>query len=305
MALAALTCESLYSFAAAWIRDQAGDLRIPLDGPDAVHDQRVATRRLRMACRIFFEDLGGKRWPRQLRNRTRWLGQARQWDVQEALLASLRESAQDPLEQGALEFLQEQARRRRKKAWRGVEGGFPKDLLKGITGFARRLETRQDAACGPLFAWNALHPLLVESFGSLEGLIEAEHPEHMHQTRMAFKRFRYATELLKPSFVRDQEAFLSTAREFQTQLGDHHDLVVLQAFLEAEKARLEQRGRLILPSGLALTLGRLAQKRRGLYEAFRVQGKRVSMEESVRSLRLALGLALPGETNGSDPEVSG
>lgn len=303
--MASPTSESIYSFAAEWIRAQAEDLRIPLDGPDALHDQRVATRRLRMACRVFLGDLGGGRWPKQLRNRTRRLGQARQWDVQEALLVTFRESAQDPVEQGALEFLQERALRRRKKAWRAVDGPLPKGLLKGITGFARRLENRQNPASAPILAWNALHPLLLESFGSLEGLIDAEDPERMHRTRMAFKRFRYATELLKPAFVRDQERFLVTAREFQTQLGDHHDLVVLQAFLEAEKARLEQRGRLILSTGLARALIRLEQHRVGLYDVFRAQGKRVSIEEWIRSLRLALVLAPPEKTTEADPEVSG
>ena len=288
--MAALTRESLNSFAAAWIRNQIEELRIPLNGPNALHDQRVATRRLRMAGRVFFEALGGQRWPKQLRNRTRRLGQARQWDVQEALLATFRESAPDSLEQGALEFLQERARRHRKKAWRALDVPLPKGLLKGITGFARRLETREDAASVPLFAWNALLPLLAESFGSLAGLVEAEDPERMHQTRIAFKRFRYATELLKPAFVRDQEVFLATARGFQTQLGDHHDQVVLQAFLEAEKARLEQRGRSILSSGLALALVRLEQHRLGLYEAFWAQAKGVSTEEWIRSLRLALDL---------------
>lgn len=300
-----MICESLYFQAAAWIRDQMEGLRIPLDGPDALHDQRVATRRLRMACRVFFEELGDKHWPKQLRDRTRRLGEARQWDVQEALLTRLRESAVVLREQAALEFAQERARKRCKQAWRSLRAPPPKGLLRGAERFARKVGVRADLASVPSLAWRSLHPLLLEAFGPLAGLYAAEDPEGMHRARMALKRLRYATEILRPAFVQDPEAFLAEVRDLQTKLGDHHDLVVLQAYLRGEWNRLEERGRRTLSSGLALALQRLEQDRLGQYEAFRAQGGREPLGARVKSLRLALGLEPPREATEADPEVSG
>lgn len=264
-----VSVEPLHSFAGAWIRRQIDQLQLPLHGPDALHDRRVAARRLRVACDLFWQERLVKGHRRELKGLTRIMGSARQWDVQEGLLARLRASALDPTEQAALEVLQAKARKRRKLAWETVRNTpIPKELIQALKGLARRVEGRAEEGEGPVFVEKALQPLLRASMGRQEELYSQEDPDRMHQARKAFKRLRYALELLQPALAESQKGLLDHARDIQTQLGDHHDLVALQAFIEGEGMRLQRPRREALLAGIKQCLQRVVLERQASYQVF-------------------------------------
>jgi CHAD domain-containing protein len=66
----------------------------------------------------------------------------------------------------------------------------------------------------------------------LRGLVRRDHTETIHRLRIAFKRFRYMSELLEPLPPRLTEARLADLRKFQAAAGDIQDLEVLLARLQ-------------------------------------------------------------------------
>jgi CHAD domain-containing protein len=128
-----------------------------------------------------------------------------------------------------------------------------------------------------LLAKRALQPLLQKAYGPLGDLYGHDLPEEMHRVRRAFKRFRYALEILELAFREVPQDLLSQARKVQDLLGAHHDQVVLQAFLMGERERLEKRSRSALVVGLNLLFTRSEKEREGLFETFRREGPHLSV----------------------------
>ena len=54
--------------------------------------------------------------------------------------------------------------------------------------------------------------------------------EHLHRARKAFKRARYAAELVEPANA-EMKQIAQDAKELQTLLGEHQDSVVAAEFL--------------------------------------------------------------------------
>ncbi len=55
--------------------------------------------------------------------------------------------------------------------------------------------------------------------------------QQLHQIRIAAKRLRYAAEAAEPVVGKRARRVASAAERLQTQLGDHHDAVVAEAWL--------------------------------------------------------------------------
>lgn len=84
-------------------------------------------------------------------------------------------------------------------------------------------------------------------------------PATMHTMRVAFKKFRYASEILRPVFGGDLHKAMNA---FQTKMGDLHDLEVL---LESVKAYAAQQPQPVLFIPVQKELERQCQKESDIF----------------------------------------
>jgi CHAD domain-containing protein len=194
-------------------------------GREAVHDLRVASRRLRAALSLL-EAAGvpeARKWRKTVRRVTRALGRARDLDVQIGFLrrfiARNRGIADVPRLKARLE-----ARRR----------AVQKDVLRAL----RRVEDSgvldDIARLGPAgrvpAAATARGRAAVQVRRRLRSLLELapfvpreDAAEGHHRLRIAAKRLRYVLEIFLPVFGRRAEAWIRAIRELQEVLGELHD----------------------------------------------------------------------------------
>jgi CHAD domain-containing protein len=226
----------------AYLRDQAAALdslapRVRRDEPDAVHQMRVATRRLRSTLRSFRRVIGPAG---HLDDELRWLagvlGDARDAEVLadhlDAALATVpaeqligpvrarikihfapvaaraREGVLEALDSERYASLRDEVakliagRLRPAPASRPAGDVLPREVRRAYRATARRMDRARQAADGP-------------------GRDTA-----LHQARKAAKRARYAGELAQPVFGRPAKRFTGRVKGVQSLLGDHHDAVI-------------------------------------------------------------------------------
>lgn len=238
------------------------DLRVRRDEPDAVHQMRVAARRMRSVLRVYRELLPGTS---RLRSELRWLGRR---------LAEFRD----------LEVRQED--------FRSTVSSLPLELVVGPV-FARL-----DSHFGPALA--AARADVLTTLGdkryrrlldSVDGLLAdpplasrasrpaaAELPRHvrrayrrtkrrlssdtLHRTRKAAKQYRYALEVAEPAVGRRVRRARKEARSLTRVLGTHQDGVVARPLLR----ELGMRAHLAGENGFTFGL---------LYERERARGEEV------------------------------
>jgi CHAD domain-containing protein len=217
-------------------RHEAG-VRIGED-PEAVHQARVATRRLRSTLRTF-SSLLEPEWTGRLRDELKWLadllGEVRDTDV---LLGRFRDHlAALPAEDAKvgprlLAGLVEQ----RDTARRRLLAGMAEDR------YATLLDDLVAATAAPALLPGADRPaaevmpaLVAKPWKKLRKAVRkaGDDPsdDELHQIRIRAKRARYAAEAVEPVIGTPAERFADAAADLQDVLGDHHDAVVGEAWL--------------------------------------------------------------------------
>ncbi len=93
---------------------------------------------------------------------------------------------------------------------------------KGAGGRGGRIEA---AIPAPMF----LGELECEVSKHLKAALDPAHPEALHRMRLAFKKYRYAAEVLFPLFPKATEETAKRLHAFQTLLGTIHDCDVILA----------------------------------------------------------------------------
>jgi CHAD domain-containing protein len=200
--------------------------------PEALHDQRVAVRRLRALLRLV-RRLDTPPELEELRSELEWLGDGlgsvRDLDV---MLAKLREQ---------IATLGEPDRR--------AAGAFARDLelerkharvllLDALSseryyGLLDRLD--ESAELLPQASEEALTALAAKEFRKLRRAVDAlpmnPHDAALHRLRIRGKRARYAAELVAPITGKSTARFVKRAKTFQDVLGDHQDATVVEATL--------------------------------------------------------------------------
>jgi CHAD domain-containing protein len=102
-----------------------------------------------------------------------------------------------------------------------------------------------------------------EQVAALRQRVRRSNTETIHRMRVAFKKFRYVSELLRPLFPRLKVKQLRQMQAYQGLMGDIQDMEVLIA---AVKQGLQLA---LLPvHGLRPLLKELMRRRRGLIDAF-------------------------------------
>jgi CHAD domain-containing protein len=211
------------------------------DQPEAVHDMRVATRRLRSALRTF-RPLVDADAARALRAELRWLGgllgAARDAEVLRARVVGAAR-AQDgdlllgPVVQRLDDELTTTYRAALEDVWKALDSERFRRLLTSLDALAAAPPARP-AALRPApevlprrvrSAWRAVrraHRAVGERGGD---------DAAVHALRKAAKRARYAAEVAVPVHGADAEALAGALRDLQDLLGEQHDSVVARELL--------------------------------------------------------------------------
>jgi CHAD domain-containing protein len=263
------------------------------EDPDALHDVRVASRRVRAVLDLVEPDLypGLKGQARKLRRLTRALALTREQDVHMAILGELGRRVPELSGSPALEYLLEEIGRRLGKARRAMARDLECLDWKHLPRLLQVPSLPDPFRPGDLAGavWACLEPWLDAAFPT-ETLLDRDDAPELHALRIRVKRLRYALEVLGPGFPVPPEAQLKHLRDLQTALGDHHDRATLQAFLIRLRQGLAERGRVHLAAGAGAFLDHLGEERLIAFEQFRALGLCQTREAFIAGLRRSLGL---------------
>ncbi|HTV24444.1 MAG TPA: CHAD domain-containing protein [Polyangiaceae bacterium] len=247
-------------------------------GVEAVHDLRVASRRLRAFGITFAELLPEKRRDRlekRLKRVTRAVGVLRDVDVQLELVAGRLAAASSEIDRAALEHLLEHLELQRQQSLRRAERRLDKVALDAIVREVQRASKAVYAGLSERdaeqYARSVLAGLVTDAAERAppNGL---EDPERLHLLRIDVKELRYALELFEPLLGARFEPLHARATALQELLGQYHDLVVLAELVGERSAQLRERQRDALARGLENAFEALMTERRAVLERFSHQG---------------------------------
>ncbi len=216
-------------------------LRLGTGDPEALHDFRVALRRLRTALRTYrpqVRESAPRRSLRRLRRLARATRDSRDLEVH---IAWSRAQAPriTPRQQAGVEWLLDRMERRRRESDAGLGRRVARDFERTIAPLERRLCTYH-ATIGtePLRRSLAGAAVVGAAIGRLAGDLEAalghvhgvRDEEPAHRARIAAKRLRYVLEPIA-GLVAGVGPLIERLRTLQDELGDLHDSHVFVAEL--------------------------------------------------------------------------
>jgi CHAD domain-containing protein len=200
--------------------------------PEAVHQMRVQTRRLRAALAMFS---GVVRPPKRAkRPRLRWLaralGRVRDLDVIIVLLEDRHLGHLEGAEAHRLEDLLAGLKERRWRDQERLKASFARGryarLRSGLEALARRPRfgaTGEDEAMAPRFLADAIHRV-ARRVSARRGMAERlPSPSDLHRLRIAIKRMRYVLDFHAETCGIAYEEERRLARQLQDCLGEIHD----------------------------------------------------------------------------------
>ncbi|MFF2525560.1 CYTH and CHAD domain-containing protein [Streptomyces liangshanensis] len=252
----------------AYVRAQADaitaqDPAVRRDLPDAVHQMRVATRRMRSAFRTYRRILD-RSVTDPIADELKWLAGELGVDRDHEVLAERITARLDALP-GTLVLGPVRAR---VQIWnaagstdsRGatvavLDGERYLALLRSVDALLADPPLRKGADVPPD---QALPKAILKDYGRLAARIEhalalrpgGERDVALHEARKAAKRARYAGEAAKPVLGRPAKRFTDRMKAVQTVLGDHQDSVVAREALRALAVKAHAAGETAFTWGL-------------------------------------------------------
>jgi len=211
-------------------------------GEEALHDFRVAVRRLRSLVRALRPSLAGtveRKHERRLKAIADATSEARDAEVQIAWLATERPRL-SPRDAPAVDWLVERLAQRQRAGYDEASG----DLSGRFRKLARRLvrvlarpdegprEPGGRASLGEVLA-ETVRTLATDLFSGLDAVSGPFDVHRAHAARIAAKRLRYALEPLRGNARADSAAAVGHLKELQDILGELHDAHVLGELLSA------------------------------------------------------------------------
>jgi len=223
---------------------------------EAVHDLRVAARRLRAALVLFVENPEGRRArraDRTLRDLARAAGRGRDLDVGLEILEALPAGASEGNVRlrRALSASRSRARFLSREALLDLELAHLRRDLRALVASTR---VDRPVLTGRLDALRVREEETIRR-ELAEGRAWPK-PEQLHSARRAARRLRYAAELENLVDGTDSDA-ADRWRKMQTRLGEIQDRHVLGAWLSLRERRAAARGDLALATAAARALSRV------------------------------------------------
>ncbi len=212
------------------------------DDIEAVHDMRVATRRMRSAFRLFkpyFKPRAIKLYNHGLRDLAALLGEVRDLDVlmenAQHYLESHPESNLDPL----IAIWQKRLNKARRNLVRHLESKSFGKLVKRFHEFlitpgegARSLPDPDEAVA---FQVRHVAPRLIyelyERIRAYDPVLDGAPLSTLHALRIDFKRFRYALEFFEEILGPEIKQVIKECKAMQDHLGDLNDTQVAGTLL--------------------------------------------------------------------------
>jgi CHAD domain-containing protein len=256
---------------------------------EAIHQMRVATRRLRSDFRTFRELLD-ERWAEPLIDDLRWLGGSlgavRDVDVQREHIVVVAADYRDSTEP-LFQHLEHDHSRARRSLLRDLRSDRYHELLDRLV--AAIEEPRITELAGKSSA-EVLPPIVEKAWTKLakagKGLDPDDDDDRFHRVRIRAKRARYAAEAVAPALGSDGDAAMSFAKKcarVQDALGELQDAVVLTRTLTSVASRHAANGE------LNLALGRILEREEGRKQdarrAFRELWDALDRKKNVKWLR--------------------
>ena len=264
---------TLGEVAFAVLRRQFAEMRSSEPGtrigedPEALHDMRVATRRMRAAMKVFEGALPQRaKW---FRAEIRWvagaLGDVRDLDVQIGRLESWRDKA-DGESSEFLGKILDVLKKRRTEArgqmlevldsarYERLESSFGEMLRRG-PGVERELARGNSRSPEDEPVTSAVPALISARYRrwnrAAKNLNESSSPEDFHDLRKKGKRLRYALEFVSEVYGKPAGKLIKPLKTLQDDLGHHQDAVVASKTLRELGTTSESR----VPRGAAFTMG--------------------------------------------------
>jgi CHAD domain-containing protein len=210
-------------------------LSLPHPDPHDVHQARVATRRLRSDLKTLAGTLDAV-WVQHVRSDLKWLGSAlgdvRDADVLDASLAAL------PHELHA--FLLDQRLARCRSLASALDSERYLRLLERL--HAASEHPPIGGGSGGESAGRRARDAMPELVGARWRAVRRQvrkagrhpSPERLHRIRIKAKQLRYAAEAAVPVAGRPAWRLAEAAEKLQTTLGDYHDLVAAERWLQSQ-----------------------------------------------------------------------
>jgi len=212
------------------------DVDVRVDAPDAVHQMRVTSRRLRAGLREFAELLDPA-WSDRLQEELRWLagelaGARDREVIAERLLDRLADLPENLVIGPVAARLTSALGADDAEAHEAVAAALDSEryvrLLDDLVDAAMhpRTNDRGNSACNEV-----LPPIVKQSWDRLakrvnRAIAAGEDPHSFHRARIAAKRTRYLAEALAPVFGKPAARFAGEVEKVQEVLGEHQDAVV-------------------------------------------------------------------------------
>ena len=294
---------------------------------EALHDFRVALRRLRSLARALRPWLGEwvrRKHERRLRDFAVATTETRDAEVQIGWLTEARERA-SAREAQAVDWLRARLEKQERAGYQYATGKLAGSFRRFAQRRERALERRAGAAArdtGPTFG-ESLAEIIRSQASELLAALEAVHGpfdvEHAHASRIAAKRLRYLLEPLRGNDRADAAPAVHILKELQDLLGELHDAHVLGSaiaatLVEVSAERARRAHAAVLAGGLggqvlrlasrdALTRGLLLLDQRVAERATTaasnvtrewLPGRRAALEQAVATVVQALSPRAPG-----------
>ncbi|RZT84563.1 CHAD domain-containing protein [Pseudonocardia sediminis] len=222
----------------------ARELSLREDEPDAVHQMRVASRRIRSALRTYSGVLEGPRVEHVVEE-LKWLGRALAGDRDIEVIKERIESHLDELPpelvlgpvraQVTRHFARQQAESRAAvlgtvdgPRYRALQGALARLLIDPPLSSAAR---KPAAKVMPAMVATVAAKLGKRMDAAVDGAEGTDHDEALHGARRTGKQLRYATEVVRPVVGKDAKTFAKGLEELQDALGAHQDAVVARETL--------------------------------------------------------------------------
>jgi len=239
------------------VRRLARELRGVHDPTDLehVHQARVASRRLRVALRMFGDCFPAgkvKKWRQSLGHLLKALGPARDCDVQTEFVRGFLETVEDPRHRPGIARLLLRLQQQRQTLQDGVVKAADrckdKRVVDRVLRATKALASQAREQAAGLRGHHACHLAMrrivrrVEEIRAFEDcLADPDARERHHAMRIAVKRLRYTMETCVAAYSRDLQESVRAVKRLQALLGNLHDCDVwieqLQAFLDQERRR--------------------------------------------------------------------
>ncbi len=214
---------------------------------EALHDMRVATRRMRAAFRVFgdfYKPRALKKHLKRLRATGRALGAVRDLDVFMEKIAHYQDGLPEA-ERGGMEPLLDAWRARREQARAEMLTHLDSEAFTGfVEDFADFLATPFAGAQQAEALVRHVAPRLIyerlEAVRRYETILDTAPIETYHALRIDFKRFRYTLEFFQEVLGPEAGAVIEEVKGMQDHLGDLNDAHVAGGILQEFVAHYER-----------------------------------------------------------------